>query len=472
MRRPATGFAAGAVLSITLLARETHAGPAAASGPAKAIEGVAGDLCTSAIPLALDRPLEGATVGGDDYVLPTSACFTGIGQAASTAQGRDLVYAFVAPGAGRYSFKISGYTGGNPILYVASSCPTGPTPIAVDSCMAASNRNPLTAEASEEVACLSLTAGQSVHAFVDEAALTPGGSFRIEVNACLQEVEANGTPATANPLVPGLEGGVVPATDADFFSLSVPAGGGRLFAMVDGSAGSSADFDLRVTTATNTLEYDDMDNVSRFGFLAPNVSGTPVPAGAVFLRVSQFFPTEQSEPYRLYAVVQPVPNFAALETEPNQTLATASFAPANYFQGALPGPAPSIDVDLYRFPAEEGDLVFLGLDGDPTRDATPVNAQMALLDASGNVLVSVNDERAESNTANGNGSLSALQPHSPGEALVYRVPTGGTGDYFARVSIGTTAADSSGAGNYLLSISRNGFIGGGLPVELQGFVVE
>jgi hypothetical protein len=272
--------------------------------------------------------------------------------------------------------------------------------------------------------------------------------------------------------VPGLEGGVVPATDVDFFSLSVPTGGGRLFAMIDGSAGSSADFDLRVTTAIDTLEYDDMDNASRFGFLAPNVSGTPVPVGTVFLRVSQFFPTEQSEPYRLYAVVQRAPNFAAPETEPNQTLASASFAPGNYFQGSLPGPAPSIDVDLYRFRADEGDLVFLGLDGDPIRDATPINALLVLLDASGNVLVSVNDERALSNNANGNGSLSALQPHSPGEALVYRVPTGGTGDYFARVSIGTASADSTGAGNYLLSISRNGLIGGGLPVELQGFAVE
>src|SRR5205085_7001299 len=47
----------------------------------------------------------------------------------------------------------------------------------------------------------------------------------------------------------------------------------------------------------------------------------------------------------------------------------------------------------------------------------------------------------------------------PAEGIAYRVPT--TGNYFVRVMIGTTSTGITGAGDYLLSISKNCAAGGG-----------
>jgi hypothetical protein len=54
----------------------------------------------------------------NDYQLSGSACFGGIGQTPVTAGGRDLlVYRFVAPSAGAYSFRqVEPDTATNPVL--------------------------------------------------------------------------------------------------------------------------------------------------------------------------------------------------------------------------------------------------------------------------------------------------------------------------------------------------------------------
>ncbi|MBK6427773.1 MAG: hypothetical protein IPF82_16710 [Blastocatellia bacterium] len=266
---------------------------------------------------------------------------------------------------------------------------------------------------------------------VDESTLTVGTSFTIEVTTCLREAEPNGTAATSNPLTCGLEGSLTPAADADFYGLGATSTGQRVFASIDGVAGNSSDFDLRVTTATDTLEYDDADNDAPLGPFSPNVSGTPLTAATAFLRVTHVNPSTQAEPYRLYAVVQPSSASAAVEAEPNGTTAQASSAVGNYFSGALSGASPSTDLDVFQTPAMTGDLLFVALDADPTRANTPLNARLELLDGSGNVLLSVNDGNASSNTSSGAGSLSATAPRSPGESIVYRVTTSGT--YFVRV---------------------------------------
>jgi hypothetical protein len=110
-------------------------------------------------------------------------------------------------------------------------------------------------------------------------------------------------------------------------------------------------------------------------------------------------------------------------------------------------------VDVYSFQADAGDLVHVGLDGDPLRNETPVNVQMAILDAGGAVLRAVNDGSASSSTASGAGSLEALTPFSPSEGMVFRIPS--TGTYFVQVSIGNASPQPDGAGDYLLSIARN-----------------
>jgi len=422
----------------------------------------ANDTCASPDALNLNMPINGTTVSAlNDYQLSGSSCFTGVGQTASTAAGRDVVYHFVAPMAGNYSFRVTGYDiNKNLVLYVASTCPIGLPPVTVTTCLAAANRDP--SSTSEEIQCLPLGVGQNVWVFVDENTVTAGSTFTLEATLCDQESEPNDTPATADAVtlpVLGTEGSISPAGDVDFFALGTVAAGSRVFAMVDGVAANTEDFDLRLTTTTDTLQYDDNSNDAQFGSASPNIDGTPTPNSAVplFLRVNNLS-AAASEPYRLYAVVRPPGSnpacnncSATTETEPNNKLDQANFATNNYFYGTLSGPAPSTDVDFYRFLAQAGTLIYLGLDADPLRDNTPINAQLELINSGGASLMLVNDPHQASSTTSGAGSLTATTPFSPGEALVYRVITSGT--YYAKVSIGTSSSGSTGAGDYLLSIS-------------------
>ncbi len=441
----------------------------------------ANDNCASATSLSLNTPLNATTFAAfNDYQLSGTTCFTGIGQTSSTAGGRDVVYSFTAPTANTYSFKVTNYGAtGNLTMYATTSCPaaTPGTPVNITCsspggpAFVASNR--ATGSSSEELMCLALTAGQQIFIFVDDN-VAPGtflgGSFTIEATTCTRETEANNTPATANNFGAqafGIEGSIAAAGDVDFFSLGTPATGSRIFALVDSVAANTTDFDMRVTTAVDTLEYDDLNADILFGTLGPAIGGTPVPAGAgsVFLRVNHNSATTTAEPYRLYYTTQPpganplpgctsVTTSATAESEPNDTSGTADTAANKYFSGALAGPAPSTDVDVFSFSLSVGQLVFLGLDADPCRDNTPVNARLELLGTDGStVLISVNDGGATSSTSSGAGSLTATTPTSPAEAIAYRVTASGT--YFARVSIGTTSTGTTGAGDYLLSIATS-----------------
>ena len=420
------------------------------------------DTCSGAIALSLNAPVDATTTSGatpaamNDYNLSGAACFPGIGQIASTADGIDVVYSFTAPSAGNYSFRVFNYTNpfSNLVLYVASSCPaaTPGTPVTVNTCLGASNRAP--DSPAEEVMCLPLTLNQQVFIFVDEAAATLGSPYTIEVTRCTQETEPNSTPGTSNTFALGKEGSIGTNLDADFYSIGTPAAGSRLFALVDGAAANFDDFDLRVTTTTDTLEYDDENNDPPFGLHSPNVAGTPLTGVPTFLRVNLFLSAlaTTAEPYRLYAVVQPPIASATNEVEPNNTIGQANTGANLYFKGSLAGPAPSTDVDVYSFTANAGDLIYVGLDGDPLRDNTPLDARLELLSAAGSVLVDVDDNSATSNTSSGAGSLTAVTPFSPAEGLIYRARVPGT--YYARVS--TLFSGAAGAGDYLLSISRNG----------------
>src|SRR5205085_9642447 len=401
----------------------------------------ANDTCASAQVLPLNRTVSGSiALATNDYQLAAgSACFTGIGQTTSTAAGGDAVYSFTAPSAGNYSFRAWNAAGSlNLVLYLANSCPlaTPGTPVTV-TCTSASNRNTTTAGGAEEISCVPLTSGQQVFLFVDELAATAGSSFFVQVEPCTLETEPNDTPAQANAIACPIEGAISPAAEADFYSLGTPASGSRIFAMAEGNAGNSSDFDLRVTTATDTLEYDDANLDVVFGSLAPVIAGAPATGVATFLRVSHFSAATISEPYRLFSVVQPPIASATAESEPNGTTATANSAVNNYFSGTLSGPAPSTDVDFFAFSATAGDLIFIALDSDPLRDATPINAALALFDAAGTQIIAVNDGGSTSSTTTGAGSLTATTPNSPAEGIAYRVPT--TGNYFVRVMIGTTS---------------------------------
>jgi hypothetical protein len=412
------------------------------------------DTCGAAPGITLDAPVSGTTANaGNDYQLPAgSACFTGIGQTPSTATGGDVAYAFTAPRDGRYSFRISGYEAAkNAVLYVSSDCPVGPAPASIAGCLGAANRN--AGYPNEEVSCLDVAAGQRLRVFVDENAATTGSPFTIEVNECRQESGANETPGAAGVVTCGLEGSVSPAGDVDFYAVGTPRAESRLFALVDGAAANSTDFDLRVTTMADTLEYDDLNNDTPFGNVSPNVAGTPLPDAPAYLRVSLYSAAAQAEPYRLYATLRPPPEETAPEIEPNDTVAAPAPGPDLYVAGALSAPA---DVDVFSFTAAAGDLLHAGLDLDPRRDGTPFNGTLALLDASGSTLAAVDDGGSTSQTAPGTSSLGAATPASPGEGIVYRVPA--TGVYAVRVGW------SGGIpGDYLLSVARN--CGAALPPD-------
>lgn len=436
----------------------------------------ANDSCAGTVPvLSLDVPVEGSTfLAANDYQLSPVAptCFTlpappaPVGNNASGAAGRDVVYSFQAPAPGPYSFRVTGYsTGQNLVLYAASTCPTGVSPVLLGNppCLGAANRNG--GGAAEEVMCLSLGANQRVFLFVDDHASGNAGSlFRIEASRCARETEPNGTPGTADPLACPVEGSLDPAADVDFYSVGAVPVGSRLFAVSDGAASNGSgslglDHVLRVTTSVDTLEFDDDDNDTPFGGLCPNVAGAPLTAAAAYIRINAFNSTVAGEPYRLYSVLQPPSVSAVAESEPNDTLANADAGGANYFSGTLAGPAPSADLDLFRFTARAGTVITLNLDGDPLRNSTPIDPALALLDATGKVVLAVSNPGSAASTSSGAGSLTATTPFSPGEGLAYR--TSVTGTFYARVSIGTASTSSSGAGDYLLSVGLNCLAGDG-----------
>jgi hypothetical protein len=444
------------------------------------------DTCAGAPAVLLNQPVKGTTVGArDHYQLANTNGFGGLSQTPSTAPGRDVVYSFTAAEAGDYSFKVTGYEVlQNLVLYVAPSCPAGGS--SLTSVLGAANRSSV--NTAEEVFCVPLAAGQRVFAFVDDhASGNPGSDFAFEVTRCVEEREANDSPVDAAPLACGVEGSLFPAGDRDFFALGAFPAGWRAFALLDGEAGGNADLDLRLTTYSDTVEFDDDDNDVPFGGASANLSGTPLTGAPSFLFASHHL-LQEAQPYRLYAVVQPPAESASPEIEPNNSPLEANFADANYFRGRLPNVA---DNDLFAFSVAEGDLVFLGLDGDPYRTNAPINARLELLDASGTLLVGVNDGGFSSSggTNVSAGTLLGFSPSAPGESLVYRSPVEGT--YFARVSLSGTVGGAA-AGDYLLSISRNCVIGSeglnhaptlanvamagpvfaGIPVTLQGTLWE
>ncbi|HEY0454772.1 MAG TPA: PPC domain-containing protein, partial [Verrucomicrobiae bacterium] len=423
----------------------------------------ANDACASAVPLNLNIPVSGSsasTIGAkNDYQLPTnSLCLAG--QAPSIAAGPDVVYSFTAPDTANYSFNVRNFSEqSNLVVYVTGSCPaaSGTGPITVGNCLAAAHRNDVSS--AEEVYGLPMTNGQTVYVFVDENVPSLGSTFTIEVTRCFLEKETNDTQAAANSLAVPVTGAITAGGDIDFYTLGNCPPGSRLFAMIDGSAARHTDFSLRAATDTTVLQFDSDSNDFLFGDLSPNVAGTILPGGPAYLRVNS---SSANDPYKLYAVVQPPLASATVEVEPNDTIAAANDSPLNYFYGTLsPSNGPSMDVDVFSFQADnEGDLIFVSLDGDPLRNKTPIDARLELLDSQGSVIITVDNMPSQSpisSTNVGNG-LGATTPYSPGEALVFRAPSEGT--YYVRVSISPNALLTAASGDYLLSISKNGFAAG------------
>ena len=414
------------------------------------------DDCSDPQPVFLNVPVIGRTLYAlNDYDFGNSTCFTGIGHTPVDTPGRDVVFTFTAPATGNYSFKVKNYNllaeaDYDLVVYVSPVCPASDPGGSMNDCLGAANRN---LGIAEEVLCVPLTNLQEVFVFADDrSSANRGSSFTLEVVKCVPETETNSSIFSADHYGYEITGAVLPVNDPDYYALGAFPAGSRVFALVDSISANIPDFDLRVVNSTDTLEYDTDNNDLPYGQGSGSVAGTPVTDDCTWLRVSHA--PGHSEPYRLYAVVQPPSSNAAPEIEPNGTIQQASQSPINYFSGFLPG---MNDEDLFAFDAVQGDSVMIALDADPLRDRSPIDGQLELLNASGSILTFVDDPSATSNTNTIPGSLTANRPFSPAETIVHRAPY--TGRYYARVLISPFAFPGTLAGDYLLSITRNGLLG-------------
>jgi hypothetical protein len=264
-------------------------------------------------------------------------------------------------------------------------------------------------------------------------------------------------------------GEISSAGDFDYFSLGVVAANSRVFAMIDGGSAGSGDFDLRVTSSTDTLEYDDGNTRIPFGDFNPVVAGVPGTGIPTYLQVSQF-DGAPDRPYRLLHIVRPSSSSATSESEPNDTIAQANTSTSGYYSALLTAPAPSSDIDIFAFTAKKGADVLVALDGKPVRaGTTALDSKLSVLDAAGNQLVGVFDYATDNNSTSGTGSLLSSSPNHKAQGLVFRPAS--TGRYYVRVIAGgRTAAAFTASGGYLLSISGDSADGDadGTPDDTDG----
>lgn len=396
------------------------------------------DLCSGAKLLLAEAKTSVTTAGAqNDYQLQLPGPFDGLGHFPLPCVGRDVALRFTPPTSGKYTFKAS--TANNLediVLYLLDSCPTGMSPIVISDAIQASNRTG--PGLPEELYAVDLHAGEEVYLIVDTTSFSQAGTgYLIEAFPELVE-PGQDSPGAAYVLQPGSSGSMNPAGDVDFYDLGTHPAGSRVFAIVDGGAAGNNDFDLRVTTTTSTLEYDDAGNDTIFGILSPNVAGTPLTGSQAFLRVNYKVGSVLAEPYRIHAVVRLPGESITSEVEPNDDFSQAIGSANGYFSGSI---SSASDTDFYAMSVEAGDIVFLSLDCDPLRNNTPINGNLALTFLS-LPQVAVNDNGTTSSTVPGTGNLAATTPNSPAEALIFRAQVNGT--VYARVRAGS-------AGDYLLS---------------------
>jgi len=469
----------------------------------------ANDVCANAEPLQLNSPVQGGmnALTNNDYQVP-AACFGAGADNVAThtitaAAGRDVTYSFTAPADGNYSFYMKHYSGppststnANGVLYLSADCPGSGV---IPNCILAANRtapvisatSPNTAKigGSEELQCVALTAGQTVYAIVDETLPFAGATdWWIEVTPCVLEMEFNGTPAAADNVdVDGdgtpdgpnsafmgcpVEGQIFTFPgfpDIDFYAMGQHPAGSRLFATADcGGANASfasVDLDMRLTTTTDTLEYDDGDLATSFGNLCPTIGGAILPGGTnLYLRLNAKTSTASAEPYHLSATVRPpLAEADAEDTEPNDTFIQWK----DYVYGSHTA---AQDFDYFGFCARKGDYIQVNDDTDPLRDATPAREFFLLFDQVGNALPVSGfgvSAVATSNTLPSPGTLTGTTPAFGSDGIVWRASY--TGIYFAGVWEASAAGLPVTLGDYLYQSSLNcGPIAADLAITKDG----
>ncbi len=416
------------------------------------------DTCAGPVPeLPLNIPVPIATTteaplfSTNAAQLGVAACYSGVDNVAGVASGADVVHRFTAPHTGEFNFRLSAPARQVDLaVYVTDSCAAAATPPFIYSppaCLAGANRAAYSSARSEEASCVALTAGQHAYVWVDEGdPIAPqlGVSTTLLATECTREVEPNETPATSSTLSCGAMGAFALEGDVDFFALPAHDAGTRLFAMVEAGAARVSTFEMRVTTATASVERDDNDLAEPFGGDAPGLAGVPLTAAPHYLRVNANAGTTVTQPYHVYTTLQA--GAPVLEVEPNNTPQTAQSARANYFIGDL---VDASDTDYFAFEAPAGAVIYLALDSEPTRASlvSPLATHaLALYDEDGEVLF-INNVQSISVPTASDGTLLSLTPNYPSEHLVFRTTFAGT--YWAQVR---RTSSTTAPGHYALSI--------------------
>ena len=164
--------------------------------------------------------------------------------------------------------------------------------------------------------------------------------------------------------------------DEDFFSLGVVPAGSKVFAGIDAKSSNDYDWRMRITTDTQTLQFDDDDVTARGGANAPTIAGAVADGTPTYIKVSRTA-ARTSEPYELYAHVRPPIASAQLEAEgpngndfnygwPGDVLNANAVTAGGYVRGTF---AFQGDADCFKFLVNKGDLMDWFGDANPTRVA-------------------------------------------------------------------------------------------------------
>ncbi|MCA9243886.1 MAG: thrombospondin type 3 repeat-containing protein [Phycisphaerales bacterium] len=230
------------------------------------------------------------------------------------------------------------------------------------------------------------------------------------------EVEDNGATTMATPIVLGDDGGAIidgaisPAGDMDFFSVEAPADS-RIWVFVDtggtqNAGATSRDAQLRVfeSDGVTLVEFDDDDGTGNGGDgaietgLSSSIANARLTTGGTyFIQVNEFGDNNVIDPYRLFVVITHAIEDDEFRYNANDTAATAipliQAAPVNFLSANV---SPAGDVDFYSIGAEAGDILFVSADGDPERDATSTDVDVALIDTDGvTVLIEADSDSSD-----------------------------------------------------------------------------
>jgi len=260
-----------------------------------------------------------------------------------------------------------------------------------------------------------------------------------------QEVEPNGTSATATPITgatAAVLGNVFPAADVDFYSFTANAND-RVYAATqtlhDASASGDTVLDVLNTDGATVIENDPNDGT--FNASSASIAGTVLPAaGTYFLRVRHNIATGTVRPYHLHFRLQPTAT--TVEVEPNNTPATATpITASTHVTGTISAVSPG-ESDFYAINLNAGDSVYLSLDMNPERDAAVWNGRLGFAlfgNPPANQIILANDANA---------GAAPADPNS--EAFFFTVKDAGT--YFVYVD-SIVAAGLGANATYNLSVT-------------------